>query len=80
VTWEGVFPAVTTNPMMTPAFQLDTHVKLVQYIKLAEHVVYGAPEWTRAPRFPLIGNERERVLHVIHQTIEKLSAWSRKAA
>jgi 4-hydroxy-tetrahydrodipicolinate synthase len=66
--------------MMTPAFHLDTHVKLAQYIKLAEHVVYGAPEWTRAPRLSLIGNERERVLHVIHQTIEKLSAWSRKAA
>ncbi len=43
---------------MTPAFHLDTHVKLVQYIKLAEHLVYGAPEWTRPPRLPLIGEER----------------------
>ena len=29
--------------LMTPAFHLDTDVKLVQYIKLAEHLVYGAP-------------------------------------
>jgi 4-hydroxy-tetrahydrodipicolinate synthase len=35
--------------ILTPSFHLDTHVKLVQYIKLAEHLVYGAPEWTRAP-------------------------------
>src|SRR3546814_14405514 len=39
--------------MLTPSFHLDTHVKLVQYIKLAEHLVYGAPEWTRSPRLPL---------------------------
>lgn len=36
--------------ILTPSFHLDTHVKLVQYIKLAEHVVYGAPEWARARR------------------------------
>ena len=27
--------------ILTPAFHLDTHVKLVQYIKLAEHLVYA---------------------------------------
>jgi 4-hydroxy-tetrahydrodipicolinate synthase len=35
--------------ILTPAYHLDTHVKLVQYIKLAEALVYGAPEWVRAP-------------------------------
>jgi 4-hydroxy-tetrahydrodipicolinate synthase len=48
--------------ILTPSFHLDTHVKLVQYIKLAEHLVYGAPEWTRAPRLPLVGAERESVV------------------
>ncbi|MHB2170021.1 dihydrodipicolinate synthase family protein [Alsobacter sp. R-9] len=51
--------------ILTPSFHLDTHVKLVQYIKLAEHLVYGAPEWTRAPRLPLVGDERERVIATV---------------
>lgn len=58
--------------IMTPSFHLDTHVKLVQYIKMAEHLVYGAPEWTRAPRLPLVGEERERVIATIRAAIEKL--------
>src|SRR3546814_16205384 len=48
--------------MLTPSFHLDTHVKLVQYIKLAEHLVYGAPEWTRSPRLTLVGAARESVI------------------
>jgi 4-hydroxy-tetrahydrodipicolinate synthase len=58
--------------IMTPSFHLDTHVKLVQYIKMAEHLVYGAPEWTRAPRLPLVGEERARVTATIEAAIEKL--------
>jgi 4-hydroxy-tetrahydrodipicolinate synthase len=58
--------------ILTPSFHLDTHVKLVQYIKMAEHLVYGAPEWTRAPRLPLVGEERERVIATIRAAIEKL--------
>jgi 4-hydroxy-tetrahydrodipicolinate synthase len=58
--------------IMTPSFHLDTHVKLVQYIKLAEHLVYGAPEWTRPPRLALQGEERERVMHTIRSAIEGL--------
>jgi 4-hydroxy-tetrahydrodipicolinate synthase len=59
---------------MTPAFHLDTHVKLVQYIKLAEHLTAGAPEWTRAPRLPLVGAEREAVIATIKATIRALDA------
>lgn len=59
--------------IMTPAFHLDTHVKLVQYIKLAEHMVYGTPEWVKPPRLPLIGEERERVKGVIAATIRALA-------
>ncbi|MEW6122951.1 MAG: dihydrodipicolinate synthase family protein [Pseudomonadota bacterium] len=58
--------------LLTPAFHLDTHVKLVQYIKLAEHFVYGAPEWVRSPRLPLEGDERAQVSAVILDTIAQL--------
>ncbi|WP_095204871.1 dihydrodipicolinate synthase family protein [Mesorhizobium carmichaelinearum] len=66
--------------VMTPAFHLDTSVKLVQYIKLAENLVYGAPEWTRAPRLPLVGEEREKVVSVINNTIASLRSRNSKAA
>lgn len=59
--------------VLTPAFHLDTDVKLVQYIKLAEHLAYGAPEWVRTPRLPLEGAERERVAAVIRATIAALA-------
>jgi len=59
--------------IVTPSFHLDTHVKLVQYIKLAENLVYGAPEWTRAPRLPLVGAERESVIRTIQTAIEALN-------
>jgi 4-hydroxy-tetrahydrodipicolinate synthase len=58
--------------ILTPSFHLDTHVKLVQYIKLAEHLVYGAPEWTRAPRLPLVGEEREHVVRTVQAAIRAL--------
>lgn len=60
--------------VLTPSFHLDTHVKLVQYIKLAEHLVYGAPEWVRAPRLSLVGTEREFVIATISDAIEKLKS------
>ena len=66
--------------ILTPAFHLDTHVKLVQYIKLAEHVVYGAPEWVRAPRLPLEGEERRRVSSVVEAAVATLAADAHKAA
>jgi len=59
--------------ILTPAYHLDTHVKLVQYIKLAEHLVYGAPEWVRAPRLPLVGPEREHVIRTVQQAIQALA-------
>ncbi|RPD94260.1 dihydrodipicolinate synthase family protein [Candidatus Pantoea deserta] len=61
--------------IVTPSFHLDTHVKLVQYIKLAEHLVYGAPEWTRAPRLPLVGAEREYVEKTVKKAIDDLANY-----
>ncbi len=53
----------------TPLLHLDTHVKLVQYIKLAvQECGYGS-ERLRAPRLPLIGEERERILAIIRRGI-----------
>ena len=55
----------------TPLLHLDTHIKLVQYIKLAvQECGYGS-EITRAPRLPLVGTERETVLGIIRQAIAK---------
>jgi 1-pyrroline-4-hydroxy-2-carboxylate deaminase len=54
----------------TPALHLDTHVKLVQYIKLAvQECGYGS-ELTRPPRLPLAGAEREQVVSLIRRSIE----------
>ncbi|MGN6306708.1 MAG: dihydrodipicolinate synthase family protein [Mesorhizobium sp.] len=64
--------------ILTPSFHLDTHVKLVQYIKLAEHLVYGAPEWTRPPRLPLVDDERERVISTIKQAIKALDGRAKR--
>ncbi len=53
----------------TPLLHLDTHVKLVQYIKLAvQECGYGS-ERVRAPRLPLVGQEREQILAIIRHGI-----------
>jgi 4-hydroxy-tetrahydrodipicolinate synthase len=65
--------------ILTPSFHLDTHVKLVQYIKLAENIVYGAPEWTRAPRLSLLGEEREFVVQTVTKAVNDLKARARLA-
>jgi len=53
----------------TPLLHLDTHPKLVQYIKLAMAEVGLGTETTRAPRLPLVGDEREEILGVIRHAI-----------
>jgi 4-hydroxy-tetrahydrodipicolinate synthase len=52
-----------------PLLHLDTHVKLVQYIKLAMAEVGLGSETVRAPRLPLEGPEREAVLATIRRCI-----------
>lgn len=53
----------------TPLLHLDTHVKLVQYIKLAVQECGLGSELVRAPRLPLVGEERERILGIIRHGI-----------
>jgi 4-hydroxy-tetrahydrodipicolinate synthase len=54
----------------TPLLHLDTHVKLVQYIKLAMAETGLGSEMVRAPRLPLVGAERETVLAIIRKAIQ----------
>jgi 4-hydroxy-tetrahydrodipicolinate synthase len=53
----------------TPLLHLDTHPKLVQYIKIAMAETGLGNEITRAPRLPLEGEERERILKIIRRAI-----------
>ena len=55
----------------TPLLHLDTHVKFVQYIKLAVQECGLGGEWVRAPRLPLVGKERKRILEIIHEGMAK---------
>ena len=48
-----------------PVLELDIHSKLVQYIKLAEVQTGIGSEYVRAPRLPLEGKEREKILKII---------------
>ncbi|PYK97892.1 MAG: dihydrodipicolinate synthase family protein [Verrucomicrobia bacterium] len=63
----------------TPLLHLDTHVKFVQYIKLALQECGLGAEWVRAPRLPLAGEERQQILKVIHDGIAKRPAVVRRA-
>lgn len=53
----------------TPLLHLDTHPKLVQYIKLAMAEVGFGSEVVRAPRLALVGEEREAITAVIRKAI-----------
>jgi len=52
-----------------PLLELDVHVKLVQYIKLAAATIGLSTETVRAPRLTIKGEERERVQTIIDDAI-----------
>lgn len=54
----------------TPLLHLDTRVKLVQCIKLANQECGYGTETVRAPRLPLAGAERDEVLGIIRRAIK----------
>lgn len=58
------------NRWFMPLLELDIHPKLVQYIKLAGAITGIGSEQVRPPRLPLEGEERERILGIIHQANE----------
>ncbi len=64
--WEE---ARTIYRWFTPLLHLDVSTKFVQYIKLAVQETGLGKEWVRAPRLVLKGEERKRVLKIIHDGI-----------
>jgi len=59
--------ALAVYRWFTPLLHLDTHVKLVQYIKLlAAECGYGS-ETVRAPRLPVVGSERDEILAIVRR-------------
>jgi 4-hydroxy-tetrahydrodipicolinate synthase len=52
-----------------PLLELDIHPKLVQYIKLAATEMGIGSEHVRAPRLPLMGDERAAILKIIKDGI-----------
>jgi len=52
-----------------PVLELDVSTKLVQNIKLAETLTGLGNEIVRAPRLPLAGNERDRVLNILNTAL-----------
>ncbi len=57
-----------------PLLELDIHPKLVQYIKMAEQMEGIGTEHVRAPRLPLIGEERSAVIATIKKGIDNRPA------
>ena len=67
----GRFPeALEIYRWFLPVLELDINSKLVQNIKLAEVATGIGTENVRAPRLPLIGVERQRVLAIINDALE----------
>jgi 4-hydroxy-tetrahydrodipicolinate synthase len=62
--------------VLTPLFHLDVHVKLVQYIKLAENITAGYSENLKAPRLKLEGEERQKIVAIVEKTMQDLKALS----
>ena len=52
-----------------PLLKLDTHPHFVQYIKLCEQETGLGVEWVRAPRLPIVGDERKQVLKIIRDSL-----------
>ncbi len=53
-----------------PLLEFDIQPKLVQYIKLCEAMAGLGTEHVRAPRLTIVGEERQRVLQIIHAALE----------
>jgi len=61
--------AIAIHRWFLPVMELDIHAKLVQYIKLAEVATGIGTEKLRAPRLPLKGTERKKILNIIDTAI-----------
>jgi 4-hydroxy-tetrahydrodipicolinate synthase len=62
--------AIAIYRWFLPLLELDINTKLVQNIKLAEVATGIGSEHVRAPRLPLIGDERTNVLRIIEEGLQ----------
>ncbi|MEM1258318.1 MAG: dihydrodipicolinate synthase family protein [Bacteroidota bacterium] len=62
--------AISIYRWFMPLLELDINPQLVQNIKLAEVATGIGTEHVRAPRLPLQGRERERVLGIIEEGVK----------
>lgn len=62
--------AVEIFDWFLPLLELDINPRLVQNIKLAESYTGLGTEYVRAPRLPLVGNERETVIRIIEKGLK----------
>jgi 4-hydroxy-tetrahydrodipicolinate synthase len=72
--------ASAINRWFMPLLELDIHPKLVQYIKLAAAQTGLGTEYVRAPRLILEGEERNKILKIINDGIERRPALQVLAA
>ncbi|MCW8174799.1 dihydrodipicolinate synthase family protein [Verminephrobacter aporrectodeae] len=59
---------------LDPLFLLDTVVKLVQHIKLAENIASGTAETVKPPRLNLVGEERDHTIAITKKTLADLKS------
>ena len=62
--------AVAMYRWIMPVLHLDTAVKLVQYLKLANQMTGMGAEWVRPPRLPLVGEERARIAGIVQSVLD----------
>jgi 4-hydroxy-tetrahydrodipicolinate synthase len=62
--------ALALHRWFLPLLHLDVSVKFVQNIKLAEAIVGCGNEYVRAPRLPLVGEERSRVQKIVRAALK----------
>lgn len=62
-----------------PLLHLDTATKLVQYIKLVNQMAGEGKEWVRAPRLPLVGEERKRIEAIVNQALATRPKFAKAA-
>ncbi len=59
--------AIAIHRWFLPILELDIHPQLVQNIKLAEVMTGLGTEFVRAPRQPLMGADRDRVIKILEE-------------
>jgi 4-hydroxy-tetrahydrodipicolinate synthase len=61
--------AIAIYRWFQPLLDLDVSARLVQNIKLVEALAIGSNDRCRAPRMPLVGNERAEVVSVVEKAL-----------